>query len=200
MPQHLIRPRHDSRSAQPGDFWKLLKPEHARAEAFCRKLAANREDADDLYQDSLLTAIRNFDRLKDPGSFRTWLYRIVINQCRNHYRRPWRRRRVQMTPQLEIVNSGSDPAAVHAARRWLNRGMAILSVEQRALVCLHELEGWTIAELARLFRRPQGTIKARLSRSRKKMRREIERYLNKQEEPTTNGAAHVISQSQPSSD
>lgn len=181
-------------------FWKLLEPEHARAEAFCRRLVGRREEADDLYQDGLLAAVRKFHTLRDLGSFRTWLYRILINQYRNRFRQPWWRRRVPMTSQAENSDGGSDPAAVHTARRWLNRGMAVLTADERVLVSLYELEGWSIGELAAMYRRPTGTIKARLARSRKKMRREIERYLTRHEEIQTNGAAHAVSQSQSSTD
>ncbi|UCG61485.1 MAG: RNA polymerase sigma factor [Candidatus Zixiibacteriota bacterium] len=181
-------------------FWELLEPEHARAEAFCRQLVGNRDEADDLYQDGLLAAMRKFHTLKDPGYFRTWLYRILINRYRNRFRQPWWRRRVPLTSQSESVEAGADPTALHTARRWLNRAMAVLAVDERALVSLYELEGWSIGDLSAMYRRPPGTIKARLARSRRKMRREIERYLARHEETQTNGAAHAFSQSQPSPD
>ena len=181
-------------------FWKLLEPEHARAESFCRRLVAGREEADDLYQDSLLTAMRKFHTLKDLGAFRTWLYRIMVNNYRNRYRAPWWRRRVSMTSQTLAASDGTDPAAVHTARRWLQRGMAVLNVDERAMVSLYELQGWSVGELAVMYQRPQGTIKARLARARKKMRREIERYLTRHEEIKTDGAAHAFSQSQQSTD
>lgn len=200
MPESQLQLSHEPQTADQQLFWKLLQPEHARAEAFCRQLVGSREEANDLYQDSLLVAMRNFGALKDLGAFKTWLYRIMVNQYRNRCRTPWWRRRVPMTSQAENLCSGSDPAAVHSARRWLQRGMAVLSVDDRALVSLYELDGWSVGELAAMYRRPTGTIKARLARSRKKMRREIERYLKRHEETQNHGAAHAISQSQTSSD
>jgi len=200
MPESQLQLSYQPQGLDHQLFWKLLQPEHARAEAFCRQLVGNREEADDLYQDSLLRAMRNFGSLKDLGAFKTWLYRIMINQYRNRFRRPWWRRRAPMTKQAENVYSGSDPAAVHSARRWLQRGMAVLSADDRALVSLYELEGWSVGELAAMYRRPTGTIKARLARSRRKMRREIERYLQRHEKTQNHGAAHAISQSQTSPD
>ncbi len=200
MPESQLQLPDQPQSVDHQLFWKLLQPEHARAEGFCRQLVGNREEADDLYQDSLLIAMRKFGSLKDLGAFKAWLYRILVNQFRNRCRRPWWRRRVSMTQQTENIYSGPDPAAVHSARRWLQRGMAVLSVDDRALVSLYELEGWSVGELAAMYRRPTGTIKARLARSRKKMRREIERYLKRHEETQNHGAAHAISQSQTSSD
>jgi DNA-directed RNA polymerase specialized sigma24 family protein len=57
-------------------FWTFLEAEHAKAEAFCRKLAGNREDGDDLYQDALLAAMRKFRTLRDPKAFRPWQRRF----------------------------------------------------------------------------------------------------------------------------
>ena len=78
--------------------------------------------------------------------------------------------------------------------------MAVLNVDDRAMVSLYELQGWSVGELAVMYQRPQGTIKARLARARKKMRSEIERYLTRHEEIKTDGAAHAFSQSQQSTD
>lgn len=158
-------------------FWKYLEAEHARAQAFCRRLAGSRDDGDDIYQDALLSALRQIRSLRDPGAFRSWLYRIMINTHRNRIVGPWWRRRVPLTRELCETQTGVDPTAVYAARRWLMRAMAPLKSEERALVILFELEGWSIADLATLQRRPTGTIKARLVRARKKMRRAIEDHL-----------------------
>ncbi|MDX9858570.1 MAG: RNA polymerase sigma factor [candidate division Zixibacteria bacterium] len=173
-------------------FWRLLEPEHRRAEAFCRRLARGSDDGDDLYQEGLLTALRKFDSLRDPGSFRPWLYRILVNTYRNRNRTPWWRRRVSLTGHAIEPSAGPDPAEAHAARRWLQRGLAVLSAEDRALVCLYELEGWSVADLAAMAGRPEGTIKARLARSREKMRRAIERCLTQPEHPVTDGAAYAL--------
>jgi RNA polymerase sigma-70 factor (ECF subfamily) len=73
---------------------------------------------------------------------------------------------------------GTDPSHVYSARRWLERALSALKADDRALITLYEIDGWPIGDLARLFRRPQGTIKARLSRARKRMRKTIEDYLS----------------------
>jgi RNA polymerase sigma-70 factor (ECF subfamily) len=176
-------------------FWTYLEAEHAKAEAFCRKLAGNREDGDDLYQDALLTALRKVRTLRNPDAFRPWLYRIVVNPYRNRVQGPWWRRRVPLTPELRDAQACADPTDAYAARRWLKRGFAALTPEDRALVVLFEIEGWTIAELARLKRRPTGTIKARLSRARKKMRKAIEDHLPDESTKRVNnesGAAYAL--------
>lgn len=183
------------------DFWNLLEPEHGRAEAFCRRLAGNRDDGDDLYQDALVRAIRKFDTLKDTSRFRPWLYRILTNTYRNRCRGPWWRLRVPLTGQEIDARAHADPARIHAARRWLDRGLAALRPDDRVLVTLHEIDGWTIAALAEMQGRPQGTIKARLCRARGRMRKAIERHLTETEnESITHGAAYAMGQTEQSCD
>jgi len=159
-------------------FWKLLEPEHPRAEAFCRRLTGSREDGDDLYQDALLRAMDRFGTLKDLSAFRSWLYRLLVNCYRNRYRSPWWRRRAELTDEALDSRACDDPTDRRTARRWLDRAFAVLAPDERALVTLHELESWSIAELAGLYGRPEGTIKARLSRARRKMRSAVEAYLS----------------------
>jgi len=162
-------------------FWKLLEPEHPKAEAFCRKLAGDLDEGDDLYQDSLLTALRKFDSLRDRNAFRPWLHRIIVNGFKNRRRRSWWRRHASLAPEVLHAVPGNDPEDRLIARRWLERALRNLSAEERSLIVLFELEQWSIAELAGLYGCNEGTIKTRLFRSRRKMRKTISRYLSQSE-------------------
>ncbi len=153
-------------------FWKLLEPVHPAASGFCRKLVGGADGGDDLYQDALLAAMRKFDSLADRDAFRPWLFRIIVNAFKNRCRRPWRKRRVDLTPEL-VERSASDPRGELDARRVLARALAALTPEDRALTVLHEIEGWTVPEMAEMYQKPEGTVKTRLHRARGKMRRAL---------------------------
>ena len=158
-------------------FWKLLEAEHPKAERFCRKIAADRQDGDDLYHDALLAAWRKFGTLRDVDSFRPWLYRIIVNKFKSRLRKPWWRR-CQLLDEASLnEREVYNPAEMHTARRWLDRAFEALSPEEKTLVVLFELEGWNIPELATIYGKPQGTIKSRLSRARRKMRERLLRCL-----------------------
>nr|MBN2276774.1 RNA polymerase sigma factor [candidate division Zixibacteria bacterium] len=171
-------------------FWKLLEPIHPAAEAFCRKLTGNRDDGDDLYQEGLLAAIVKIESLKDPNSFRPWLYRILVNRFKNRYRRSWWSRKIDRSANGSATSGIFDPRGEYDSRRWLERTMRVLSAEDRALILLYEIEGWKVAELASMFGKPEGTIKARLFRARRKMREVVENYLARTE--TVNSAGEAI--------
>jgi RNA polymerase sigma-70 factor (ECF subfamily) len=160
-------------------FWKLLKPVHPAAAAFCRKLAGGRDRGDDLYQDGLLAALRKFRTLRDPAAFRPWLFRILVNTFRNRYRMNWRRRRVDLTPDMLEGIGACDPGSRFVAHQCLEQVLKVLSPADRALVILFEIQGWSVRDLAAMSGKPEGTVKIRLSRARRKMRVAIGRRLPK---------------------
>ncbi len=157
-------------------FWKLLEPIHSKAEGFCRRLAGNRDDGDDLYQEAILAALAKFGTLRDESAFKAWFYRIVVNGHKNHRRLPWWRRVIEQIGQGDNDigdHQSHDPSEKYAARRYLEIALSALKSNERALIVLYELEGWPVADLAELFGSPDGTIKARLSRARQKMRKAL---------------------------
>jgi RNA polymerase sigma-70 factor (ECF subfamily) len=157
-------------------FWKLTEPEQLRARAFCRRLAGGPEDGDDLFQDALVAALRKFESLRDTSAFRAWLYRIIVNTFHNRIRQPWWKKLTQLSDEVEERLAGDDPTPRHAARRTLARAFREVSAEDRALVLLFELEGWTVAELSGLYARSEAAIKMRLSRTRRKMRETLAKH------------------------
>jgi RNA polymerase sigma-70 factor (ECF subfamily) len=151
-------------------FWNLVEPEHLKARAFCRKLMGNREDGDDLYQDCLVRALSRFTDLREIESFRSWLYRIVISVYRNRIRRPWWRRFAPLTADVASSLPGDNPLAVLTARRRLEYAFKALSSEDRALVTLFELQGWSTSDVAAMTGLSESNVRVRLSRARRKMR------------------------------
>jgi RNA polymerase sigma-70 factor, ECF subfamily len=154
-------------------FWQLLEGHHPKAEGFCRKLTGNLADGDDLYHDALLAAWRKFDSLRSHDSFKPWLYRIIVNQFKGRQRGIWRRLFKPLSEQETEVLPIFDPTSRLAARILVQKALKRLSADDRALIILFEIEGWTISELANLNGKPEGTIKSRLSRIRTAMRNMI---------------------------
>jgi len=177
-------------------FWKLLEPVHPMAAAFCQKLAGNRDEGDDLYQDALLRAMRRIGTLKDHNAFRPWLFRLIINSYKNRLRSFWFKKRVSVTPEMIDSAPGPDPRSDYNSKRLLNLALSALSVEDRAMVVLHEIEGRPTAELAQVLGKPEGTIKTRLFRAKRTMRDKLEQMLAKPDiNPGTGEALYELRRS-----
>ena len=183
-------------------FWELLEPEHLRVRAFCRSLAGNRENGDDLCQEALVQAFRRFGSLKDRASFRPWLYRIAVNRFKNSCRRPLWQRFVPLDDSQEAQSYGGDPTGTYGARRLLERAFTKISAPDRALITLYEMEGWSVAELAVLNGKSEQATKVRLFRIRRKMRDTLTRTdaLREQRSMTATREESLCIATKPSAD
>lgn len=165
-------------------FWKLIEPVHLKARAYCRKLMNDQEEGDDLYQDALVGALSGFARLRNIETFRTWLYRIIVNEFRNRRRRRRWKRFVPLTVEIEESSGGKNPDAVHAARRALEIAFQAVTADEKALIMLFEIEGWSVLELAELTGHSISNVKVKLHRVRYKMRKALYRHYRKSSAPT----------------
>lgn len=140
------------------------------------RLAGNHDDAQDLLQDALYEAYRNFDRFEHGSRFDRWIYRIMTNR---HIDRVRRRQKVQFLSLDQADDDGdegwqledraADPAEVLVADlldETLQRALMELPDEYRVAVILVDLEGMTYDEVARIAGCPIGTVRSRLHRGR----------------------------------
>jgi RNA polymerase sigma-70 factor (ECF subfamily) len=162
--------------ARNGDhdaFAALVHASIARLDAAARLILRDAELARDAIQEALMRAWRDLPGLRDPERFEAWLHRLVTHACIDAARR--RRRQV-----LEIELSpddgprGNDPAGLVANRDLLDRALARLQPEARALVVLHHYLGLSVPETADALGIQLGTAKSRLSRTLEVMRTSME--------------------------
>ncbi len=166
---------------QSNQFWQHLKPLHEKARAFCRKLMANRDEGDDLYQDSLVCALSGFKKLRDTGAFKSWLYRIIVNHYKNRIRNGLLKRSKPLHENSALVSAHNDSGFLHAVRQRLKIAFNALTDDERILITLFEIQGWKLSELAEFTGKSEAAVKVRLSRARAKMRKAIIKHLKKTE-------------------
>lgn len=169
-----------SDNQQQNRFYELLEPELSRLRAFCRKLVGDPEQGDDLAQDALYDAWKGFGKLRETAAFKSWLYRIVLNRYRTNLRQS--KKRAARTGSLMNDVADNRQPRLQAARDRLNIAMAGLSAKDQTLVTLHELEGWSHADLATMFKSSSGAVRTRLTRCRHRMRKTLRRHLEKTDE------------------
>jgi len=136
---------------------------------YARALTRDPDLADDLVQDTLVRALRS-EHLFHGGDLRSWLFTILTNLNRNRLRSLARR------PALMPIedNDAPDFAGPESGQRDIERALAGLAEEQRAVLLLVVLEGLSYRDVAEVQGVPIGTVMSRLARARA----QIKSYLD----------------------
>jgi RNA polymerase sigma-70 factor (ECF subfamily) len=135
----------------------------------------NREDAEDIAQESFIRAYRNFHRLRDRERFRGWLARIAWRLALDRIRASGRReRREQASLQGLPEPTVEDLAASNEFQAHLARAMDELPEKLRKTLVLAAVEGHDLEEVGRLMSLPEGTVKSRLFLARKKLAEKLQ--------------------------
>lgn len=167
-------------------FEDLVRIHQNKIYALCLQLSGNRDDAQDLAQETFIRAYRSIDTFRSEADFGTWLHRIAVNVWLNLCRKKNGRFQVYLDdPYLsddggellrEIPAEGGDPlqALEEKEFRSLVRGvLESLSEEHRTVLVLREIEGYSYDEVARMLGCSLGTVKSRLNRAREVMRKKM---------------------------
>lgn len=126
------------------------------------------DDARDALQDAMLSAHCGAPKFRHDCSVSSWLYRIVVNACLDRLRRHKAR---PTTPLEAMTSAGSvgDPAPGVDTAIVVELALKRLPVEQRAAIVAVDMQGFSVAEAARMLGVPEGTVKSRRARARTKL-------------------------------
>jgi RNA polymerase sigma-70 factor (ECF subfamily) len=134
---------------------------------------ANPDDAADALQDAMLSAHRSAPGFRHDASVSSWLYRIVVNRCLDRLRR---NKTHAVTVLDEDTRQVGDPTARIDTVLVVECALMRLPIEQRAVVVAVDMQGYSVAETARLLGIPEGTVKSRCSRARTKLARTLAHF------------------------
>jgi RNA polymerase sigma-70 factor, ECF subfamily len=158
------------RGAQRGsasDLEALFRAHWPRAHRAAYLVVHDSALAEDIAQEAFLAAIRNLDRFDRRRPFGPWLHRIVVNRAIDAARARALRREVELPADR---SGGTEPAPVD---RTPLAALAKLPPEQRAVVVMRHLLGYTPGEIARALDLPRGTVNSRLRRGLDAMRERL---------------------------
>ncbi|HET7181489.1 MAG TPA: sigma-70 family RNA polymerase sigma factor [Candidatus Limnocylindrales bacterium] len=128
------------------------------------------DQASDATQEALISAWRDLSALRDADRFGAWLNRLLVRACHREARRARGRLVVEVGDASLDVRPARDDLPGFLDRDQLERGFRRLDVEHRAILVLHHLEGFTLAEIGEVLGMPVGTVKSRLHRALGTMR------------------------------
>jgi RNA polymerase sigma-70 factor (ECF subfamily) len=160
--EHLAGDRHA--------FTELAQRHYPALWSLARRTLDDRKDAREAVQDALLRAHQAAGGYRADAAVRTWLIRILINICRDRYRRNrFRSADAAQAEELAALPDRRDPIADHECRLLVAQALAALPIEQRLVIELVNLQGYPVEEVADMLNVSVGTVKSRGNRGRVRM-------------------------------
>lgn len=137
-------------------------------ERYVRFRVSAAADADDILQETWLTACRRFGQLKNQESFKAWALSIARSKCADHFRRTAGRREISLDalPEWDLPDGGADAAERLAVRDVLE----LLDRRDREILYLRFWEELPQIEIARRLGIPLGTVKSRLHAAKERFK------------------------------
>ena len=159
---------------------------------FIQRMVQDAVESESLFQETFLRVVRSRKRYRAAALFKTWLFQIAVNLCRDRTRRMRHRSHLSLNSPLEdredcrvalqdlvsdpspdigrSVENGELQAAVRGA-------VSALPDDERSVVVLKEYQGMTYPEIAEIMDRPVGTLKSINHRAHERLRSTLARYL-----------------------
>jgi RNA polymerase sigma-70 factor, ECF subfamily len=140
-----------------------------RFQAVARRILRDRDLAEDATQQALLAIWQDLPRLRDPGRFEAWSYRLLVHAC---YAEGRRERRWAPNIRLLPIDEPMADSGIEAVvdRDQLERGFRRLSIDHRTVVVLYHYLDKPLDEIARILEIPVGTAHSRLHHAMRGMR------------------------------
>jgi RNA polymerase sigma-70 factor (ECF subfamily) len=132
---------------------------------FLRNLTGNKEDAEDLTQQTFLRAWEALPSFRGDSSLSTWLHSIAYREYTH-----WLRSRREFVPLDEIVDMPDEQANQNLEAVLLRWAIYRLDPEHREVFVLYYVQGFSVSEIAKIIGVPAGTVKSRLFFARQKLR------------------------------
>jgi RNA polymerase sigma-70 factor (ECF subfamily) len=165
-------------AARRGDhtaFRQIFEIHVQRIYAFCLRLSAVRQHAEELTQDVFVKAWEKLNTFRGESKFTTWLHSIAVNEFLMQKRSEKRLLKKMFTSDDLTIYDRADKKSDHNFGENIDLEKAISSLPEqaKAVFILHDIEGYQHKEIAKMINIEEGTSKAHLHRARKILREEL---------------------------
>jgi RNA polymerase sigma-70 factor (ECF subfamily) len=177
-------------AAEEAAYEELLhRFEHPIYNLVCR-LTDHPEDGADVTQEVFLKVFRGIGSFRGRSSLKTWIYRIAVNEARNHRRSFLRHRKQEVRLEPDggdsmgcadwVADPGPSPYEIvldHEAEQLIERTLAELNPNFRAALVLRDIEGMPYEEISEILEISLGTVKSRILRGREALKERLTAHL-----------------------
>jgi RNA polymerase sigma-70 factor (ECF subfamily) len=170
----------DSQSAHVKAFEELILSYEKKAYNIAYKVLRDEQDALDASQEAFIKLYKNISKFQFQSSFSTWLYRIVMNTALD-FKKKKKPQIVSLNEtyedgneKLELIDKNLTPEKAlenKLSREFIKKGIDSLDDDHRTVILLRDVEGFSYDEIAEITSSNKGTVKSRINRGRKKLKK-----------------------------
>lgn len=167
-----------------GEFERLVEEHYPSFYRVAYRMVHNHADAEEVVQDAFLKAWTRRDQFRHESTFKTWMYRIVINTAISLQRKHTRHRRklssLFFESQTRMKASGNQMENNYMLVQMseqLNEALQRIPESSRSLIVLRDIEGLSYEDIAVILGVPVGTVKSRIWRARHQLKQELNHLL-----------------------
>lgn len=180
---------HRSQAGDTAAYEVLVRRYHSRIYGLTYSMTSSREDAEDLAQEVFVKAWKALGHFREQAGFYTWIYRIALNRTINFRKRRNRRQTVtfdEFDPDIKTAESYREFSSKGSVLRKMslgefqekmNKAMLKLSEKHRAVVTMYDVQGMPHAEIAKVMRCSEGTVRSRLFYAHKQLQAELAEFV-----------------------
>jgi len=163
-------------------FELLIKDYQVYAYNIAYRMMGNEEDAKDAAQEALIKVYKSIHKFKETSSFSTWLYRIVMNTCKDELKK--RKEKVLSldkemetddgTMSREIGDESLNPSKIverNEVSHVVQEAINTLPDANKMVIVLRDIQGLSYEEISQVIKEPVGTVKSRISRGRNQLKK-----------------------------
>jgi len=181
---------------QEGDasaFDQIVQHHRTTLFNFIYRFINDRESAEELTQEVFIRIYKNIGKFRpELSGFRTWMYRIASNLCKNELRNRSRHSKIitkstsantdekgdNQIEKLQDASPGPDiQLEQNELREILNSAISYLPEKYRTVIILRDIEDMPYGDIAKIINKPEGTVKSRLNRARHMLKDKMKDYI-----------------------
>ncbi len=183
---------HASKAGDIQAFEELVRRYDRKLLRIAQHVTNNREDAEDVVQESFLKAFQHLNQFHETAQFSTWLYRIALNESLQRLRRRRTNKEVSIDRDfqsdddlpIDVVDWAPNPEQLYETaqlRDILRATLQALSPSLRIVFVLRDIEGLSLEETAESLQLSVSAVKARSWRARMQLRKRLTAYFRRRE-------------------
>jgi RNA polymerase sigma-70 factor (ECF subfamily) len=179
-----------SRNGDVDAFEELIKDYKKIAYNIALRVLRNVEDAEDASQEALIKVYKSIQNFNMQSSFKSWMYRIVVNTCID-FKRKKNINAVSIDEnidlggnkefQIEIADDTNNPDILlekNFNSKLISDAVGRLEDDFKTIIILRDIQGFSYSEISEMLSCNLGTVKSRLNRARKSLKEILENELN----------------------